>query len=273
MTHGNSMANIRFNAVRIAVAVAILGSCSCAQDQDANDPNVEFDRLCFFDRLFTPYDVGTSFSVRLLFRHAPVAGIRVVLTPSGESADASGHIRIPVIALTDSSGVAQFFAVPKGKYTAGGKDGLFFPSNEVTVHAKGDFDDEISIEWPLEPLTVRTLRGKLIAAGKDTDPDRPLPDTTVELVDLRSSRVVETQLTLADGSYEFSEREPGLYVVQVTPPAKDKKKPESGYLAVELDPAAHESTIPDMKVTQSDCAGVQFLRKIGEDRWELQASP
>jgi hypothetical protein len=273
MTHGNSMANIRFNAVGIAVAVAILGGCSFAQDQDANDPNVEFERLCFFDRLSTPSDVGTRFSVRLSFHHAPVVGIRIVLTPSGESADASGHIRVPVIALTDSSGVAQFFAVPKGKYTAGAKDGLFFPSNEVTVHAKGDFDKEISIEWPLDPLPVRALRGKLIEAGEDTDPDHPLPDAKIELVDLRSSRVVDVQLTLADGSYEFSATVPGLYVLQVTPPLKDRKKPESGDLAIELDPAAHESTIPEMKVTQSDCAGVQFLRKTREDRWELQASP
>jgi hypothetical protein len=273
MAHGNSMANIRFNAVGIALAVAILGGCSFAQDQDANDPNVELDRLCSFDRLSTPYDVGTSFSVRLLFHHAPVVGIRVVLTPTGESPYASGHIRVPVIAVTDSSGVAHFFAVPKGRYTAGAKDGLFFPSNEVTVHAKGDSDKEISIRWPLDPLPVRTLRGKLIAAGEDTDPDRPLVDTTVELVDLRSSRVIETQPTLADGSYEFSATEPGLYVIRVTPPAKDRKKTESGDLAIELDPAAHESTIPEMKVTQSDCVGVQFLRKTGEGRWELQDSP
>jgi hypothetical protein len=41
----------------------------------------------------------------------------------------------------------------------------------------------------------------------------------------------------------------------------------SGDLAVELDPAAQESTIPELKVNQSDCAGVQLFRKVGKD-WQ-----
>lgn len=240
--------------------VAILCGCSFAQDQDSSDAYAEFGRLCQFSGLSTPYNVGTDFSVKISFRHAPLPGIRVVLDPSGESADASGRSRVPVTAVTDSSGTAKFIAVAPGEYTAEAKDGLFFPSNEVTVHPDGAFRNEIEIEWPWGVLPVRTLRGKLIVPGEGTEPDSPLQSATVQLVDLRSSRVIETQSTIDDGSYEFSTTEPGLYAVRLIPPTKDRKtEPTSGDHAVELDPAALESTIPDLKVLQSACFGVQVL--------------
>ena len=103
-------------------------------------------------------------------------------------------------------------------------------------------------------------------AAEETDLNLPLRLATVKLVDLRSSRVVETQRTIDDGSYEFSTIEPGLYVIRITPRVNEKKtKSLSGDLAVELDPAARESTIPELKVAQSDCAGVQLLRKVGKE--------
>lgn len=108
---------------------------------------------------------------------------------------------------------------------------------------------------------------KLIAPGEAAGADRPLRQATVKLLDLRSSRVIETTPALDDGSYKFSTVEPGLYVLRVVPPAKDKKtEPASGDLAVELDPVAEESTIPEMKVLQSDCYGVQLSRAIAKDQ-------
>lgn len=253
------------------VAVAALSSLSFSQDQDAKDVQAQFDRLCSFDWIFTPYDVGRDFSVKLSSRQAPLPGIRIVLTPSGELKDVSGNRRVPVTAITDSSGTAHFLAVTPGKYNAEAKNGLDFPSNEVTVHSagEGDFDAEVEIEWPLEPLPVRTLRGRLLEPGAGNKPDRPSRSTKVNLVDLRSSRVVETQRTLEDGSYEFSTVEPGLFVVRVVPPTKDKKTKESSAdLAVELDPIAQEPTIPELKVVQSECAGVQLLRQTKPGQWE-----
>jgi hypothetical protein len=270
MTPGNLMTVVKSKPIRLAIAVLIICGCSLAQDQNSNDGHAkEKWLLCDVDWIFTPYDVGPDFSVKLWFRQTPLPGIRVVLTPTGESTDASGHSRAPITAVTDSSGTAHFLAVPAGRYDAGAKNGLFFPSNEVTVHTDGDFDNEIEIEWPLQPLPVRALRGKLIAPGESAVANRPLRSAMVQLVDLHSSRVLETQRTIADGSYGFSTTESGLYGVRIIPPAKDKKtEAASGDLAVELDPAAQESTIPELKVLQSDCAGVQVLRRIAEDRWE-----
>jgi hypothetical protein len=259
---------VRCNAVRLAVAVAILCCCSFAQDQDSSDPNAEFDRLCSFSWPSTPYDVGRDFSVKLSYHHTPIPDIQVTLTPSGEVKDASGQLRVPISAVTDSSGTAHFSAVPSGEYIIGAKGGLEFPSNELTVHAKGHFDKKIAIEWPFDPLPVRTLRGKLITQAGGSDVERPLQPATVELVGLRSLKVLETQSTIGDGSYEFSTIEPGLYVVRVIPPAKDEKTTAaSGNIAIELDPAAKESTIPDLKVEQSECAGVQLFRRDAKGNW------
>jgi hypothetical protein len=263
------MALVRSSAFRLALAVTILGSFSFAQDQDSNDPTVEFDRLCYVGGLLTLYDVGHDFSVKLSFRKAPLPEIQVTLTPIGELADANGHLRIAISAVSDSSGTANFIGVPSGKYTIGAKDGVPFPHNELTVHTKGNSDKEITIEWPLETLQVRTLRGKLITQAEETDVERPLQPATVELVDLRSPKVLETQSTIGDGSYEFSTIEPGLYVVRVIPPAKDEKTtPARGDIAIELDPAAKEAIIPDLKVIQSECAGVQLFRRKMNGKWE-----
>ena len=78
------MASLRFNAVSLVVAVTIVCGCSFAQDQESNVAPAEFEHLCVLSWLSTPYDVGTDFSVTLSFRQAPLPGIRVVLTPTGE---------------------------------------------------------------------------------------------------------------------------------------------------------------------------------------------
>jgi hypothetical protein len=264
------MTIVRSNPIRLAVAVAIVCGCSFAQDQSSSlAPAYRKWLACDVIWSFTSNDVASDFSIKLSFRQAPLPGIRVVLTPQEESTEANGHTRIPVAAVTDSSGTAYFLAVSAGKYYASVKNGLMFSSNEVTVHTDGEFDNKIEIEWPLVTLPVRTLRGKLIAPGEGAESDHPLQLATVKLVDLHSSRVLETQDTAADGSYEFSTIEPGLYVVRIIPPTKGKKtQAASGDLAVELEPAAKESTIPEMKVLQSDCAGVQLLRRTAKDQWE-----
>jgi hypothetical protein len=266
MTPGNLMTIVRSSLIRLAVAAAIVCGCSSAQGQDPNDAQAKQKwLLCDYDWISTPYDVGSDFSLNLSFRQVPLPGIRVVLTPGGELADASVRRGAPVTAVTDSTGTAHFLAVPSGKYYAAAKNGLFFPSNEVTVHTDGDFDTEVEIEWPLVPLPVRALRGKLAVPQEGAGADRPLRFATAQLVDLRSSRVIETQRTSADGSYGFSTVKPGLYVVRIIPPQKVKKtETASGDLAVELDPVAQEPTIPEMRVLQSDCAGVQ-LEKIAEN--------
>jgi hypothetical protein len=256
------MALGRLSAVCLVVVMAILTACCGAQNQDSKAAAKPKWLTCDVDWIFTPYDVASDFSIRLAFRQAPLPDIRVELNPTGESANRDGRRSRTVTAMTDSSGTAHFLSVPAGVYAASAKNALFFPSNEVTVHADGDFDSEITMEWPLEPLPIRVLRGKLTTSAAGNKTNRPLRVATVELVDVYSSKVIESQHTSDDGSYEFSTGEPGLYAVRVTPPYQDKhKERQSGELAIELDPTAKESTIPDLNVVQSECNGVQLFHE------------
>ena len=248
----------RFNIV-LAVAVASLSGCAFAQQQDSPEPHYKW-LECDVDWIFTPYDVGRDFSVKLWFKKAPLSDIQITLTPTGEPTKASKRVRTLITAVTDSSGTAHFSRVPLGKYTMGAEDGLDFPPNELTVHIKGD--EKIEVEWPVLPLPVRALRGKLITQAEETAVELPLQPATVELLDLRTSKVLETQSTIGDGSYEFSTIEPGLYAVRVIPPSTDQKyTPPSGDIPVELDPAAKQATIGDRKVVESECYGVQLFER------------
>jgi hypothetical protein len=264
------MAMVRCSTARLAVAAAILCSCSFAQDRDSKDTNPKRKWLeCDVDWIFTRHEVGSDFSLRVSFHETPLPGLRIALARGGMWADAEEPSGFLATAVTDSFGTARFFKVPAGKYTAVEKNGLLFPDDEIEVHADADSGREIIMEWPLDPLPVRTLRGKLITQADETEVALPLQPATVELVDLRSSKILETQSTIGDGSYEFSTIEPGLYVVRVIPPAKDQKTtPASGVIAIELDPAAKESTIPGLKVVQSECGGVQLSRETKPGTWE-----
>jgi hypothetical protein len=264
------MSIVRLNAA-VAVAVLILGISSFAQEEGSNAHPKRRWLECDVSWLFTHHDVGSDFSLKVSFHQAPLSGLRVALARGGMLVDQGQPSGLVATAVTDSSGTARFSAVPAGKYTPVERDGLLFPDDEIEVHADADLNGEIGIEWPLNSRPVRTLHGTLLTTVEGSSSDRPLQSAAVMLMDLRSSRVLETQHTIADGSYEFSTTEPGLYVVRVTPPAKDKKtKPQSRDIAIELDPAAQESAIPDMKVQQSDCNGVQLLRRVATDRWESQ---
>ncbi len=212
--------------------------------------------------------MGSDFSLRLSFHELPLSGIRVALGRDGtlEAGEPNGFA---ATAVTDSSGTARFSGIPAGKYTTTEKDGLLFPDDEIEVHAGTGPGEEILMKWPLGSLPVRTLRGKLITQAGESDMEHPLQSATVELLDLRSSRVLETLATIADGSYDFSTVQPGLYVLRIAPPDRGKRKrPNSRELAIELDPAARESTIPELKVEQSECSGVQILRRVAMHRWE-----
>jgi hypothetical protein len=256
------MALGRLKAIRFVFVMAVLAAGCCAQNQDSKAPAKRTWLLCDVDRIFTPYDVASDFSIHLAFRQSPLPDIRVELNPTGESANTKGGGSRTVTAVSDSSGTAHFLSVPAGVYAASAKNALFFPSNEITVHADGDFDSEIAMEWPLEPLPIRDLRGKLTTSAAGNKRNHPLRAAAVELIDVYSSRVIAEQHTRDDGSYEFSTVEPGLYAVRVAPPYQDKhKQRQSGELAIELDPAAKKSTIPDLNVVQSECNGVQLFQQ------------
>jgi len=126
------------------------------------------------------------------------------------------------------------------------------------------------MEWPERSIPARVLRGKLVTAEDLDDVAKPFPNVEIELLDLRTSQLIETAFTNADGRYEFSTQESGVYVLRVKPPIPEgKTKSETHEIAVRVDSGTKGNTLPELTVLQSNCGGLQFFRKIGK-AWQAQ---
>ena len=213
--------------------------------------------------LFTNDPVGHDFSVKLSFREAPVTGARLILARRGIARNNPDDALVEATAQTDSRGVADFFASPPGRYMLSVEDGLLFSEPEVKVVSEEKSGQQFALDWPSTKIPVRALSGRLVTSEQLDDDPLPLLRTAVELLDLRTGRVIEKSFTAADGSFAFSTVDSGL-------PPKENVGQSSRELAVELDPAAKEGSIPEMKVLQSECGGAQLFRKAKSDKWEQQ---
>jgi hypothetical protein len=172
------------------------------------------------------YPQGPNFSIRVSFREQPVAGVKVVLTDE----TAQPNPGVAAIAHTDPDGVARFFAIPPGLYQAHINQGLLSPSQEIEVHANQvqanevpanhSSAKEVPIEWPWSPAVTRSVRGWITSWQKDSPQNRserrPFARALVQLLDLRSGKLLASTHTNADGYYEFAVSSDGLYVLRVS---------------------------------------------------------
>lgn len=209
-------------AVTIA-AVTIAALTTGGVTVHAQTASVDRDRMsCTVTGLIgDPYRQGPNFSIRVSFRDQPVSGVKVVLTD--EAAQPSPGVA--AIAHTDRDGVARFFAIPSGMYQAHIDQGLLSPSQEIEVHANEvqantSSAEEIPIEWPWSPAVTRSVRGWLTSWQKDSPQNRserrPFVRALVQLLDLRSGKLLASTHTNADGYYEFAVSSDGLYVLRVS---------------------------------------------------------
>lgn len=250
----------KFGAILLAT-VAALAACGQSQVEGAGRKWLN----CDVDWIFTSATVGHDFSMTLLFGDAPVQGTRLVL------ARRDGPIYGLVLASveTDSTGTAHFVAIPSGTYTVSVAGGLLFSKPEIQVANRGKLDSRLMLDWPPKVVPTRALLGRLTTSEEVSVGPVPLPRASVELLDLRTSRLIEAVQTDDNGVYEFSTTEPGLYALRVHRPAIGQIESGTGDLAVELDPAAGEVAVPEIKVLQSECSGVRLFQRIGE-HWEAQ---
>lgn len=220
---------------------------------------------CFVDWIFTEEAVGPSFSLKTSFHGGPVSGARITLTKDG---------KVAATATTNQAGVARFVSIPPGTYYPESSDGLLFPSGSlaIEVKAKHASGEKVSLDWPASSLKYRSLSGRFTTSEEINAPETPLANTPVELRDVYTARLIESGSTNENGDYHFSTIDPGLYALRLVLPKRGHTRFENRDLAVELDPSAKEYSIPEMKVVQSDCAGVQLLRRsaTGDDVWEEQ---
>lgn len=219
---------------------------------------------CVFVWPFTKEAVGPSLLLKASFHGTPVVGARITLNKDG---------KVAATATTNEKGVARFVSIPPGNYEPGAPDGLLFPSGSLVIEVEAErvSGEKLSLDWPSLSLAFRFLRGRFTTSGEVGDTAIPLRNTVVELRDVYTARLIESTSTDANGDYQFSTNDPGLYALRLVLPKKGQAGFENRDLAIELDPSAKENSIPEMKVVQSDCDGVELLRKSArDDVWEAQ---
>jgi hypothetical protein len=244
-------------AVTAAVTIAVITTGGVTVH--AQSPLVDRDWMsCTVTGLIGDhYRQGPNFSIRVSFRDQPVSGVKVVLTD--ETAQPSPGVA--AVAHTDPDGVAHFFAIPSGMYQAHIDQGLLSPSQEIEVHANEvsanqGSAEEVPIEWPWSPAVTRTVRGWLTSWQKDSPQNRserrPFARALVQLLDLRSGKLLASTHTNADGYYEFAVSSDGLYVLRVSE-AQDPSR--TAYdRAVEVAWQASTDSMPRLEVDHA-CGG------------------
>jgi hypothetical protein len=163
---------------------------------------------------------GPNFDVKVSFREQPVPGVKVVLA----DATAQPSPAMVATAVTDPVGAAHFFTVPPGTYQAHIDEGLLASSPEIEVEANNGsaegVREDVRIEWPWSPAVTRSVRGWITSWQKGSPQNRnerrPFARVMVQLLDLRSGKLLASTHTNSDGYYEFSVSRDGLYVVRVS---------------------------------------------------------
>lgn len=251
-----SMLPFAVTIAAVTIAVVTIGEVTV----HAQSPSVDQDRWmsCTVTGLIGDrYHQGPNFNIRVSFRDQPVSGVKVVLTD--ETAQPS--LGVKAIAFTDPDGVARFFAIPSGTYQAHIDQGLLSPSQEIEVHANEvsanqGSAEEVPIEWPWSPAVTRSVRGWLTSWQKDSPQNRserrPFARALVQLLDLRSGKLLASTHTNTDGYYEFAVSSDGLYVLRVSE-AQDPSR--TAYdRAVEVAWQASRDSMPRLEVDHA-CGG------------------
>jgi len=252
------------------IAVTLIFCCPGSAQENNIDPQYKRSINCLVTRSFTAETCGPDFSIKLVFHEHPVTGVSVLLIRGGMMRNSPDDGAILASASTNSEGTARFFAVPPGKYTVSVEGGLLFSEPEVRVESNGEIGRAFSIEWPDNALKARTLRGKLLRAETIPGPTVPLQETSIQLLDIRTGQLLQDTFTSVDGSYAFSSTAPGLYAVRVTPPPKPDVGQSSAIVAIELDPAAKDGFIPELRLRQAECVGIAIFRQTKPGTWERE---
>jgi hypothetical protein len=262
--------NLRYPAqiLQSAALLMVLTCCARSQTEEVRDPYKKW-LECDLNWAFSEKTVGSDFSLKVSFHGTPVVGTRIALN---KAINMSGD-GVAATVKTDSRGIARFRAIPKGTYYPDSIDGLLFRSSSLlikveTAHTSGE---KVEVSWPDHSIAVRTLRGKFNMSEELNGPEVALRSVEINLLDLRTARRIESAQTDANGDYEFATRDPGIYALRLTLAKNGEPSSEYRDLAIELDPAAEENSIPGMTLVPSNCTGLQLLRRSeSDDSWEAQ---
>jgi len=245
--------------VQLALAT---GTCTEAHAQTQPQDKHRW-LMCDVDWLFSTHNTGPNFTIKVSFQNSPLSSVRILLAREDITQPDGRAWTIVATTETDSRGIGQFFAIPPGKYKAQVEEKLLSPGSEeleVTETSKGS--DEINFEWPGSSLAARNLRGSLTVLRKSNKEPAPLQHVLVQLLDLRTAKLLASTHTDSDGYYEFPSQDPGLYAVRINEDQDDLSS-HTDDMAVEIKPNATGENIPGMRLTITDC-GKELSRRPDE---------
>jgi hypothetical protein len=233
---------------RLITCLAVtLAPVATAQERPVEKPDFNQWLPCFVDELVTPYVTHSDFAVKVAFNGTSMADVPVILEP-----DASASTVVsaePVLRRTDSNGIADFTAIQAGQYYIRVDEFLTPAFADVTVDPDATDTEDVKLDWPSVSETVRNVRGTLISA----EGPAPLAGVRVELLDVRTSRVLGATWTDLAGFYEIPFTGEGIYALRFSPHDEFGGHQDIG---IELSDEKGSEQLSTMKL-ESDSCGVQ----------------
>jgi len=204
--------SVRANCITVLFFV-VCGIACCAAAQTCGDENL-LRPVCnnaARGNLHTPSD----FTAHVHFRMRPFVSVRVLVT----DLESGSYGRVVATAETDFDGMAHFFAIPPGKYQVRLDAPILAPRQDIEVVPGMNYAMEIDLPWPGWTPVARRAEGRMCTGEHPSAVEKPvrsaLQNGQLELLDLRSGKLVAVTRTNQDGYYEFKHIRDGLYVLRV----------------------------------------------------------
>ncbi|HKV80520.1 MAG TPA: hypothetical protein VJP02_20385 [Candidatus Sulfotelmatobacter sp.] len=224
------------------------------------------------------YRTASDFAVRLAYRSQVVPSTKIVLMIKRDKSNRSAG-RVVATAETDADGVAHFFAIPPGRYEAHPDGELLVSYEEVEVEANrtAKEGESLQIEWPVWSTVIQSVQGTMTVwdyseangeAGRS-----PLRNVQLELLDLRSAKLLGLTFTDELGRYAFPSIPDGLYVLRVDANPANVHEYER---AVEVSAMAKRQNMPGLQVDKVCGNGLEEVvenKKAGQMRFSESALP
>jgi len=204
--------SVRANCVTVLFFV-VCGITCCAATQTCGDENLL--RPACYNAARGNLPTPSDFTAHVHFRMRPFVSVRVLVT----DLESGSYGRVVATAETDFDGMAHFFAIPLGKYQVRLDAPILAPSQNIEVVPGIEYAMQIDLPWPGWTPVARRAEGRMCTWERPSAVENPvrsaLQNGQLELLDLRSGKLMAVTRTNQDGYYEFPHIRDGLYVLRV----------------------------------------------------------
>jgi hypothetical protein len=200
-----------------------------------------------------PIKIGRNFSVEVNYETKPLAGLQIELSTDPRGNEESRQISK---IMTNENGRSEFTNVKPGSYYISINHAAFPQSIEIVVNNRRTDTkaEKITLEWPgRQPLLVQSVSGLINAPIRTGEPlnDQAHPvfgalsGAKLTITRAVSGEVIGSEVASESGAFEFQWIPSGLYMLHVEMAENEKGRyhSEDGFVPVEIDPSAKDSTL------------------------------